>query len=206
MFNSILFVTILHVSRVLSYSSKSFTRNDPVTWPLTTNGKSNFPFQEKKVQTSTTTRIGPILHSHNPHQNIPNEINSSHWHVWKTADTLETNGLSVSSSCAGLLENKETTQKLVEKVIMILRLWGEEWAGQKEWQGVLNKSSLLHEIEESIVTLGFLMEFMDHGLDEKNALEENPITIIDVCSGKGIFSMLASYVFRNNGQVSNIIM
>ena len=65
----------------------------------------------------------------------------------------------------------------------------------------MNKSSLLHEVEESIVTLGFLVNFIEN-MDKK----DKPITIVDLCSGKGIFSLLASYLFRYSSSVDKIIM
>mmetsp|Transcript_8394 Transcript_8394/g.12682 ORF Transcript_8394/g.12682 Transcript_8394/m.12682 type:complete len:437 (+) Transcript_8394:172-1482(+) len=122
------------------------------------------------------------------------------WHVWKTADRLESNGLSLGFRCREL-PGTDATDKLIGKVVSILRHWGSEWAGRSEWQGILNKSSLLHEVEESIVALVFLVEFIN-GLHEN----EQAVTIVDVCSGKGIFSMLASYIFRNNIRVAKIIM
>jgi len=125
------------------------------------------------------------------------------WHVWKAADRLERLGLSLSSDHNELPE-AVTSKKIIKQVILILRQWGGEWAGRNEWKGILNKSTLLHEVEESIVTLGFLMEFIN-SLNYSEARPE-PLTIIDVCSGKGIFSMLASYIFRNNSRVIRIIM
>lgn len=168
----------------------------------------NIPLHQK-LQIATR-RPRPVCSYHHSRQTLSCEIISSHtkfqdrtckdWHVWKTADRLESYGLSLSSKCHELPETG-TTNTLIQQVILILRQWGDEWAGRNEWQGILNKSSLLHEVEESIVTLGFLMEFIN-GRDEN----EEPITIVDVCSGKGIFSMLASYIFRNNSHVAKIIM
>ena len=36
--------------------------------------------------------------------------------------------------------------------------------------------------------------------------EQEPITIVDVCCGKGVFSMLASYIFQDDVRIRNIIM
>jgi hypothetical protein len=67
---------------------------------------------------------------------------------------------------------------------------------------LLNKKSLLHEIEESIVALQTLHDWL-----EKRSNNESPVTLVDVCCGKGITSMLTSYVFYNKtSTVSDIIM
>jgi hypothetical protein len=125
------------------------------------------------------------------------------WHVWKTADRLERNGLTLSPESNYAPETNTTTQ-LIKEVIVILRQWGNEWAGRNEWQGILNKSSLLHEVEEAIVTLGFLVDHLKRMDADSEKID--PITIVDVCSGKGIFSLLASYIFRDNSQVTKIVM
>jgi hypothetical protein len=119
----------------------------------------------------------------------------SHWHVFKSADQLEQNGLTSA------LPVDERTQALTRQTISILREWGAEWAGQQAWQGLLNKSSLLHEIEESIVALCPLLEWLD---DRKE--ENEPIILVDVCCGKGIFAMLASYMFQDDPRVERIVM
>lgn len=116
---------------------------------------------------------------------------SSHWNVWKTADKLEQFG--VSSTC------HPASDELVQNIISILREWGDEWAGEKEWQGILNKSSLLHEVEESIVALHYLGDYI-------SKFEEKEITLVDVCCGKGILSLLCSYVFKYESKVHKIIM
>ena len=121
----------------------------------------------------------------------------SFWHVWKTAESLEANGLNASDDAI-----LSTTHHLVaEKIVPILLKWGRKWAGEKEWQGILNKSSLLHEVEESVVALSLLLRYISNMNDD-----DEEITIVDVCSGKGIFSMLASYVFQNDHRVKHIIM
>jgi hypothetical protein len=124
--------------------------------------------------------------------------NGQHWHVWKAADRLEKEGL---LSCLPV----EDTRDLTQRVVAILNRWGETFAGKPGWQGLLNKSSLLHEIEESIVALHSLTEWMD---DKKNNDEiiRDPIIIVDVCCGKGVFSMLASYVFQDDPRVKRIVM
>eukprot|EP00978_Attheya_sp_CCMP212_P020052 scaffold57009_cov50-Attheya_sp.AAC.1 len=123
------------------------------------------------------------------------------WRVWAVADRLETEGISSSSSSDGSKAGYDASDRLAKEAAQILRVWGEQWAGQPGWQTLLNKKSLQHEMEESIVTLGILMKQMDRF--PPNA---DPITVVDVCCGKGIFSMLASYMFQNDARVSKIIM
>lgn len=120
------------------------------------------------------------------------------WHVWKTAEYLECNGVRRNSTV--ISPENDTCPTLVQGVVNILRQWGNQWAGDSDWQGILNKSTLLHEIEESIVTLGFLMKFLDELGDNEN------IVIVDVCSGKGIFSMLVSYLCQGDSRVKQIVM
>ena len=124
--------------------------------------------------------------------------NASEWHIWKAADTLKSNGIAIKDK-----DMSEVNQGLINKIIPILYKWGEKWAGRKEWQGLLNKSSLLHEIEESIVALSFLLEYL-------TKVECTPdfqqITVVDVACGKGVMSMLSSYVFQNDNRVKEIIM
>jgi len=120
-----------------------------------------------------------------------------HWNVWKAADQLETHGLASS------LPSDDTLTALLPTVISILRHWGNEYGGREEWQGLLNKSSLLHEIEESIVALYPLIRWMDRNPPRRM---EHPITLVDVCCGKGVFSTLASYVFSNDPRIQRIIM
>ena len=67
--------------------------------------------------------------------------------------------------------------------------------------GILNKNNLLHEVEESVIALEFLLEWLDA---QKNM--NTPISLVDVCCGKGVCSMLASYVFQNDSRVSKIVM
>jgi hypothetical protein len=110
------------------------------------------------------------------------------WHVWRAADRL-----------AETMEG----HPLTPAVIRILRLWDTQWADHDTQQNVLNKSNLLHEIEESMAALGFLMEWMNSPSFKNNY---KTINLIDICCGKGICSLLASYLFANDSRVSNILM
>ena len=141
-----------------------------------------------------------------------NRVNShigdsrSRWRIWSVIDELQTNGLSSSSSNSrsnsSLNSDNEQYDNMIKEVIQILTQWGVTWAGQDGWATLLDKTTLYHEVEESIIALHFLVEW----LQQRN--EQTAITLVDVCCGKGILSMLATYLFRDktDAHVSNIIM
>ena len=115
----------------------------------------------------------------------------SNWRIWSVIDQLETKQL-----------QDENTDYITSKVIQVLQQWGSEWSGQSNFMSLLNKKSLLHEVEESIIALQMLQEWL-----ESRNNNTNSVTLVDVCCGKGITSMLASYVFSNQtSTVSDIIM
>lgn len=119
------------------------------------------------------------------------------WHVWKAVDELNANGL---SSVQEETMKTEILDSLIADTIQFLESLGNEYAGEKEWSSLLNKANILHEVEESIVALSFVVEHL-------NSMDNSrPITLVDVCAGKGILSMLASYVFRQEDRLEKIIM
>ena len=71
-------------------------------------------------------------------------------------------------------------------------------------QTLLNKPELLHEIEESIIALAPFCDWLDSLTTTQQGME--PITLVDVCAGKGILSMLASYVLQGDSRVKQIVM
>jgi hypothetical protein len=177
----------------------------PKTTPCTRTSKSDQPASflistRQALKTKRTSRFEA-----NSNGSHVTNISNRHWHVWRTADRLEKEGLTISSSApttsSGLtLPNKEIIHQLTQTTVAILRQWIETWGDDNQLQGLLNKSTLLHEIEESIVALALLIEWM------MNRDIETPITVVDVCCGKGVFSMLASYVFQGDQRVAKIIM
>ena len=68
----------------------------------------------------------------------------SEWRVWSAAKALEA-------------RKDEFYPETTSKVVEILKYWGEKWAGDIDWVSLLNKQSLLHECEESIVALHYLL-------------------------------------------------
>jgi len=143
-------------------------------------------------------------------------IPNPNWRVWKTASALDEDG---SSS---LLANEPESSRsspfsyhvLAQDSARILRCWGRQWAkayesekenvndGKKKSrsvssnQSLLNKPSLLHEVEESLVALRALFEWLqqyDKENESRGDSDDEGITVVDLCCGKGIFSTLLSY-------------
>lgn len=114
----------------------------------------------------------------------------SNWRIWSVIEQLEAS------------QKQETADIITSKVIQILHQWASRWSGKQGWQTLLNKKSLLHEVEESIVSL----QILNNWLEQRNS--SNPIILVDVCCGKGILTMLASYFYCNKTttDVSGIIM
>ena len=128
---------------------------------------------------------------------------NDHWKIWKTINALEKNKSSIFSK-ETITKDVKTNNVLVGthiddynyhelsyEIIDILRHWANEWAGWNEWQSLLNKSSLLHEIEESIVSIQTLFYFLKRSNDSDS---KPPIVVLDICCGKGICSMLLTYL------------
>lgn len=118
-----------------------------------------------------------------------------HWQVWKAATRLSEHGISSPSNAPYL----NTTVQ----VVSILRLWGNTWAGNPAWKSLLNKNSLVHEAEESIVALFHLHEWI------QSRQVKTTVTVVDLCCGKGLFSMLLSYMvglYWKDSGISNIVL
>ena len=129
-----------------------------------------------------------------------------HWHVHAAAHALDSSEL-LSTECG-----RARFGPLVACVGTVLRAWASEPAGSGRQQtaGLLNKRTLLHEVEECVVALHFLLEWLEtDGSDpehcsrngaeaseaaESSAVEAKLITVVDLCAGKGVFSCLLSYV------------
>lgn len=113
----------------------------------------------------------------------------SKWRIWSVIEQLEAS-------------QKQETDVITSKVIQILHQWASQWSGRQGWQTLLNKKSLLHEVEESIVSL----QILNNWLEQRS--KNSPVILVDVCCGKGIFTMLASYFYCNKTttDVSDIIM
>jgi hypothetical protein len=117
---------------------------------------------------------------------------SSSWHnVWEATDRLEA---------------KATTfyPDVTPRVIQILRDLAAKWDGDPEWRSLLDKRSLYHELEESIVALHYLLlniqkqsSSSSSSVDEEEE-EKKQVTVVDACAGKGFFSFLLAYLKPSN--------
>lgn len=123
-----------------------------------------------------------------------------YWKVFKVIKSLE-------DKSSTLFQQRDSVQLydldcLVSETIFILKSWANAWAGKARWQSLLNKSSLLHEIEESLVSISELLKWVDTVCKTDENIENNTelrrknkeIIVFDLCCGKGIFSMLLSFL------------
>jgi len=117
-----------------------------------------------------------------PQERIYSE-NSSYWSAWRTADAL----LEQLNDETSSLRPYESTAR---QVVDVLRAWGDEWAGTEEMKSFLRKKeALLHETEESIIALHHLREWW-----KAARLDSDSFVAIDICCGKGYFSMYLTYL------------
>lgn len=117
----------------------------------------------------------------NDENNIEPPASGSHWRIWSCIGALTKD----TGSNPMLVQPYRSTTL---QVAAILEQWGNNWAGDLEWASFLNKRTLHHEAEESIVALYHLREWMTR------TKEPQKFIALDVCGGKGFFSMLLSYV------------
>lgn len=120
--------------------------------------------------------------------NLVAEINKKIFRVWHTADTLEE-------------RQNDFYPTVTPRVVSILREWGSMWDGQPKWKSLLDKHSLLHEAEESIIAIHHLLEGTKEdcsGGGGDGDTSRRGYVALDVCGGKGLFSFLLSYVKPQN--------
>ena len=78
----------------------------------------------------------------------------------------------------------ESYSIVIRAIIAALKEWECEGENQANFiRTIIGMKNLLREIEESIEPLAFLSEILSD--------TEDDITVVDLCSGKGVFSMLA---------------
>jgi hypothetical protein len=100
--------------------------------------------------------------------------------VWEAADRLE----AISNTFY---------PDVTPRIIRILRSLATKWDGDPEWRSILDKRSLYHELEESIVALHFLLEGIGNCENGDNNGKQN-LVVVDACAGKGLFSFLLAYL------------
>jgi len=117
-------------------------------------------------------------------QSTGDDFRRNHWSIWKAVDKLE-------------LRKDKFYPEITVRVIEILNNWGMKWQGNPKMASILNKSSLHHEIEETIVAIHYLFE----GLHRRS---EKSCHVLDLCAGKGILSFLLSYL--KHPKINSIVM
>ena len=117
-------------------------------------------------------------------QSVDKDGRTNNWSIWKAVDKLE-------------LQRYQFYPEITARVLEILKEWGRKWQGNPKMASILNKSTLHHEIEESIVAISFLFE----GLSRR---PEKLCHVLDTCAGKGFLSFLISYL--KHPKVSSIVM
>ena len=172
------------------------------------NSNANaIPQQTSDVSTKVTK---PAIRSP---KHITMPICKKTWQVWKTISRLEEilleddngvrNGITVCNDDANNNEINSfalypASRDLVAKILSILKTLAVMHEGKVEWQGLLNKSTLLHEVEESILAIHFLQQEWSNTNTNNQPCRE--IVLVDVCCGKGVFSLLSSYFFASNNK------
>lgn len=111
----------------------------------------------------------------------------AHWQIHRTIQHFQSNVMpSLSNTVPS--DFASTTAD----VVRVLQSWAKDYAGKDEWKSLLNKRSLRHEIEESIVALHHLREWRKSRVS--TATISSSFIAVDVCCGKGVFSTLLSYL------------
>jgi len=129
------------------------------------------------------------------------KLQSTHWTIWKAISRLEENkSLAPDETISRADGSKNDSANLTERTASILRRWAEKWAGLEGWQSFLNKTSLEHEIEESLPVLRELLGWLNAAADDSAP----PVIVVDCCCGKGVLSMLISYLCAGDARVSRI--
>lgn len=100
----------------------------------------------------------------------------SRWKVWKSIDRLK-----------AAPDSTDYPARLLDQVLEILQLWASTWDGVKAYRSFLNKKSLQHEVEECLPALHHLSEW-------RKVTPTSRFVAVDVCGGKGFFSMLLQYL------------
>ena len=102
-------------------------------------------------------------------------------YIYKTPGDMK--GWSVNRAVEGLtksliLQTADGSAQYSDIVCLlqtVLRNWSNRWAGQKKWKSFLNKSSFLHEMEETIVPLKHLLEHLAY--EQANSPPESDLYV-----------------------------
>ena len=150
---------------------------------------SKFPWRQN---TACVQRSVPSAMAASP-KTIAMPTSKRKWQVWKTIDRLQ-EMIDEGTPSERNFSLYPASRELVTEIASILTTLATKHEGKLEWQGLLNKSNMLHEVEESILAIHFLQEQW-----KTNPIQKfRNVVLVDVCCGKGVFSLLASYFFANH--------
>lgn len=79
------------------------------------------------------------------------------------------------------------SQELRDEVLQTLTLWADAWKENSTMKKILDKNSLLHEVEECLPALGYLREWLQ-------ATTASQVLVVDAAGGKGIYSLLLRFL------------
>ena len=117
---------------------------------------------------------------------------NTHWRIFRHAKEIAQNAALLSDPTLASDDNEQ----LLRLAGDVMESWGKQWATVEQgtrWASFLNKKHLKEEVEESLVALAPLILWLEKTADD---VDENnkDVTVVDVCCGKGICSILLSYL------------
>lgn len=118
---------------------------------------------------------------------------SRNWQIHRTIEQLQRHGMPTT---------QEDFAATTTDVLQVLQLWAEHYAGREEWRSLLNKRTLRHEVEESIVALHHLRAW--NKMHRRTRGATSSFIAVDACCGKGVFSMLLSYLATTTADIPHV--
>ena len=81
--------------------------------------------------------------------------------------------------------------KLIDDIIeYVIPFWNSKWRFKQELSGILNKEKLVMKWKNLCTCFTFVLKMINSIIDNNKENDKLSIPIIDLCSGKGILSML----------------
>ena len=121
---------------------------------------------------------------------------SANWRIFRHAEEVRQNTSLLTDDHLTSTVSKSDNDRLLRLAGDVMHAWGEKWGTVEQgtrWSSLLNKKDLKHEVEESVVALAPLLLWLE-STARSTVDESNSITVVDVCCGKGICSILLSYL------------
>ncbi len=165
----------------------------------TSRQETTTKFQQYQYDVSVSSTRMAAAPGRSMPKTIAMPISNKQWQVWKTIDRLQEilNEDTTKNNESSTFSLYPASREVVAEILSILTTLATKHEGKPEWQGLLNKSNMLHEVEESILAIHFLQEQWNNQNPIQN---QRNVILVDVCCGKGVFSLLTSYFFANKNQ------